>query len=336
MKRLIPTLLAFLSLFVFLIPSSYANSIDMNIFSSNKEILELINEKIRIEMQSSTINKSDFDKRIFEINNKLDDLGAEIISPNEVYKMMIESATPKEKMAMVGFNTNNNTIISNNGTIITNGSANPPMPPSNDKIVFTSSRTKVNDVWVYSVIAAPIANTNHSCNTVSSYTNLKSKLFSLKSLVGIYVSKAIGKIKILGWLPYEYFTDLAFTSTNTSQLASYEAKLATRTVHQFIYLKNSADQWVYYGSANCVHINEEEIARRYVGSELKTQVKNTYKLQVADHYYDWPSYCTIDNLTGYGVVKKYSFVKGVEVCVDGNTAIRTDVVNALYPIQVAS
>ena len=120
-------------------------------------------------------------------------------------------------------------------TAVQSSSDEPPCPESNDKISFYWFRTKVEGTWIYSVIASPVENANHSCNTVSAYTDFKSKLGgSIKNLIQIYTDKAIGLIPIVQWTPYEVFTDLLFNGTGTSQLNMYEARLITGTVHQFI------------------------------------------------------------------------------------------------------
>lgn len=151
--------------------------------------------------------------------------------------------------------------------------------------------------------------------------------------VHIYVDKTIGQIPIIGWAPYEVFTDLLFNSTQTSELDMYEVTLITRAVHQFIYAKNSYDEWVYYGSANCINVNVEEIARRYVGAVLKTSPRNNFYTVAADNYYDWARICHNTYPTGMGVHTLYSFIYGVGVTSTNGTIISHHVNCCYYPHQ---
>lgn len=82
--------------------------------------------------------------------------------------------------------------------------------------------------------------------------------------------------------------------------------------------------------------NTEEIARKYVGSQLKTSVNNEYFLDVAPDYYEWAAVCVGNNRTGYNVTRKYSFIYGVEVEVANNLVITTSVVTATLPIHVTT
>lgn len=292
--------------------------------SRSSEALKLINDQIALEMQADNYEREAYEAEMLKIDQRLEKLGVCEMSQaevNEFYnRVALDDQAKAAELGAAGTNASSDT---------------PPCPPSTDKIKFNWIREQVNGVWVYSVIASPVANAKHSCNTVSSPVDMKAKLGgTLKSIVQIYTDKAIGLIPGMQWVPYEIFTNLAFNGTSSSQLQMYEAKLITRTVHQFIYVKGSYDQWIYCGSANCVHINVEEIARKYVGSQLVTQPHNAYKLETAPDYYNWPTVCTQNNLNG-GIVR-HSYVRGVQVRVADNVAISTKVVTADLPIQVAS
>lgn len=293
--------------------------------------MKLINEKIALEMQQNNLSNKDYKNKTNEITKKLENIGVEKMNDSDLSLFLSNTASEADADILL------DTISRENGSALNIMSDEPPCPAGNSKIDFYWFRTFVEDIWVYSVIAAPVENSKHSCNTVSEYTNFKSKLgSSLKNLVQIYTDKAIGLIPVVQWMPYEVFTDLAFNGTGTGQLKDYEARLITRTVHQFIYLKNSANQWVYYGSANCVHINVEEIARKYVGSQLKTSAHNEYYLDLAPNYYEWPSVCVGNNRTGYNVTRKHSFINKVQIRVANNVAITTNIVTATLPIHVTS
>lgn len=298
---------------------------------SSEEALRLINDKVALEMQAHKYDDDEYNEKINAINSELNEIGVKKMSNDDLTEFLENTATPGDAQVML------DTISAELGESATILSDGPPCPEGNDKIDFYWTRTYVEDTWIYSVIASPVANANHSCNTVSQYTDFKSKLGgSLKNLVQIYTDKVIGLIPVVQWVPYEVFTDLVFNGTGTGQLEDYEARLITRTVHQFIYLQNSADQWVYYGSANCVHINVEEIARKYVGSQLKTSAENHYYLDIAPDYYEWPEVCVGNNRTGYNVTRKYSFINRVQVKVANNTAITANVVTATLPIHVTT
>ncbi len=295
---------------------------------ANENALFLINEKISLEMQRSSLTEEKYNSILNDINEKLIDIGVHKMSEGELQTFVSNTQEPEATNAMF------EALKSNECNGIC--SSGPPCPSSTDKIDFYYYANMVNGKAVYSVIASPVANSAHSCNTVSNYGNMKSNLNSLTNLVQIYVDKAIGLIPVVSWLPYEVFTDLAFNGTSPTQLQMYEARLVTRTVHQFIYLQNASNQWVYYGSANCVHVNVEQIARKYVGSVLKTETDNQYHLEVAPDYYEWPSVCVGDNLTGYNVTAKHSFVYGVQVRANNNVVLDTNVVTATLPIHVVN
>lgn len=323
-----------LVLVICLLISSILGSISVNAESnmnSSEDALRLINEKVALEMQADKYDTEEYTQKINAINDSLNEIGVEKMTNEDLSLFLENTATPDDAQVML------DTISAELGETASVLSDGPPCPEGNDKIDFYWIRTYVEDTWVYSVIASPVANSKHSCNTVSQYADFKSKLGgSLKNLVQIYTDKVIGLIPVVQWMPYEVFTDLAFNGTGTGQLEDYEARLITRTVHQFIYLQNSADQWVYYGSANCVHINVEEIARKYVGSQLKTSAENHYYLDIAPDYYEWPEVCVGNNRTGYNVTRKYSFINRVQVRVANNTVIATNVVTATLPIHVTT
>lgn len=290
-----------------------------------EEELKVINQKIEYEMLLEGYEK---EKKVSEIENNMAELGIETWNIYDIAEFLEESDNPQqagEILSLAGINVE----VRQTNTDL-------PVPPSNDKIQFYAVRKMVDGTWVYSVIASPAANADHSCNTIRKITNMKDKLTTLKSIIQIYTNKAIGTIPVLNWTPYEVFTDLVFSSTSKSQLATYECTMATRTVHQFIYVENNMGQYAYYGSANCVHINVENIARKYVGSKLETSVYNDYKLDTAQDYYNWATVCTDGNLTGYSVTRKYSFIQAVSIKVDNNSVLTQYVVNARLPIQVTT
>ncbi len=302
-----------------------------------EETLRLINKKIEMEMTSDpniTAKRSDVQKRNTQIDVRLSELGAQKMSKADVLNFFSKTESPNDGKAIIDALYPSDSLNNSNPSVLS--IPEPPMPPSTDKIQFYSIRERVQGTWVYSVIASPYPNANISSNTVSPMVNFKSKLPTLASTIQLYVDKAISKIPIVAWLPYEWFTNLLFSGTSTSQLDLYEARLITRTVHQFIFVENSMGQFAYYGSANCVHMNVEEIARRYQGSQLLTEAKNEYYLDTAPDYYNWPTVCVGNNLTGYNVFPKYSFIHGVEIKVAGNTAISTNILTASLPIHVAS
>lgn len=290
-----------------------------------EEELRIINQKIEYEMLEQGDEK---EVKISEADNKLRELGVEVWNIYDVAEFLEESDDPQQASAVLSLAGIQEDAVQ--------GLSDVPVPPSNDKIQFYAVRKMVNGTWVYSVIASPVANASHSCNTTKKITNMKDKLATLKNVIQIYTNKAIGTLPVLSWIPYEVFTDLAFSNTSTNQLATYECTLVTRTVHQFIYVENSKGQYAYYGSANCVHINVENIARRYVGSRLETSTYNDYKLDVAPDYYNWAVVCTDGNLTGYGVTRKYSFIQAVSIRTNNNTVLTQYIVNAALPIQVTT
>lgn len=290
-----------------------------------EEELKIINQRIEYEMLYEGDEK---EQKISETENDMTELGIEIWNIYDVAEFLEQSDNSQQADAILNLWGVNENICKTYNDL--------PVPPSNDKIQFYAVRKMVDGTWVYSVIAAPVANANHSCNTVKRITDMKDKLTTLKSVIQIYTNKAIGAIPVLNWIPYEVFTDLLFSNTSKSQLATYECTMTTRTVHQFIYVENSMGQYSYYGSANCVHVNIENIARRYVGSRLETSVYNDYKLDTAPDYYNWAKVCTDGNLTGYGVTRKYSFIQAVSIKVDENTVLTQYIVNARLPIQVTT
>lgn len=290
-----------------------------------EEKLRIINQRIEYEMLPQGYEK---EEKLSEIDNKMRELEIEVWNIYDVAEFLEESDDPQQASAVLSLVGIQEDALQ--------GFSDVPVPPSNDKIQFYAVRKMIDGTWVYSVIASPVANANHSCNTTKKITNMKDKLATLKNVIQIYTNKVIGTLPILSWVPYEVFTDLAFSNTSTSQLATYECTLVTRTVHQFIYVENSMGQYAYYGSANCVHINIENIARRYVGSRLETSTYNDYKLDVAPDYYNLAAVCTDGNLTGYGVTRKYSFIQAVSIRTNNNIILTQYIVNATLPLQVTT
>lgn len=300
------------------------------------EALKLINEQIKIEM-TSTSDSIAKQLTLIHIEHQLKDLGVKELSVSELTLFLENSDTPDTAHVLLNSLMDNESSVPERDTL--------PVPPYNDKIKFYALCKQVDGVNVYSIIASPVANANHSCNNVTPFTDVKKGLQSLLDKIHLYTDKAIstglGKIdSALTWIPYEKLTNLIFSGSNPNQLEMYEAKLMTRTVHQFIYVQNSAGQFAYYGSANCVHINLEEIARKYVGSVLKTEAHNEYVLDLAPDYYNWPAVCTNGNLTGYAVQLRHSFVRNVSLEAEHSptsktTIIKTPVVTAEFIIQVA-
>lgn len=301
------------------------------------EALKLINEQIKIEM---TLSSDSIAKQLTltNIDYQLKVLGVKELSVSELTQFLENSNTPDSAHVLL------NSLMDNNGYSVPERDT-LPIPPSNDKIKFQALCKQVDGVNVYSIIASPVANADHSCNTVTSFTDVKGKLQSLLNKIHIYTDKTISAglsivHPLLSWIPYEQLTNLVFSGSSPNQLEMYEARLMTRTVHQFIYVQNSAGQFAYYGSANCVHINLEEIARKYVGSALKTETHNEYVLDLAPDYYNWPAVCTNGNLTGYAVQLRHSFVRNVSLEAEHSstsktTIIKTPVVTAEFIIQVA-
>lgn len=343
------------SFFVFMLLSSMLLSVTVRAYDDNSndtilldskiltsseadfsEALKLINEQIKIEMTSASDSVAK-QLTLIHIEHQLKDLGVKELSVIELTLFLENSDTPDTAHVLLNSLMDNESSIPERDTL--------PIPPSNDKIKFYALCKPVDGVNVYSIIASPVANANHSCNAVTSFADVKKKLQSLLNKIHIYTDKTISAglsivHPVLSWIPYEQLTNLVFSGSSPNQLEMYEARLMTRTVHQFIYVQNSAGQFAYYGSANCVHINLEEIARKYVGSVLKTETHNEYVLDLAPDYYNWPAVCTNGNLTGYAVQLRHSFIKNVSFEVEYSPTskeniIKTPVVAAEFIIQVA-
>lgn len=216
-----------------------------------------------------------------------------------------------------------------------------PLPPSTDKIRFYSIADWTDDnERIYILIAAPIENSNHSANQKTELVNATNFLTSgAQTLVQIYASKLYAGwvenlIPIAHWFPYELFPSF-FPTPTSGQVDLYEARLLTRTVTQFIYKKNSADQPVYYGSTSCVHVNSEEIVRKYNGSELNTETQNTFELITAENYYDFARIIVNENPSGYAVQRKHSFVHRVDLAFDNEIELTIYPVQYTLPIQAS-
>lgn len=130
---------------------------------------------------------------------------------------------------------------------------------------------------------------------------------------------------VLSWLPYELFDELFDGSYTDQTIPEYEMFMQTRTVTMFVYMKNDADQPVYYGSTNCVHTNVEQIARVFLGGQLHSEIENQYALAYAEYYNTFPDYCIPADATGYAVTPMHSFVQEVTVRVDNGNVLSIDV-----------
>lgn len=283
-----------------------------------EEFLLLMNEKVGLEMQRADIDEEKFNAEMRVIDEKLDAIGAKTMTPEEVNEF-------------IGMASEDVIAVLEDASLLSVTDDGPPCPDSNSAINFSWIKTYVNDTWVYTVVASPVENANHSCNKVTDFENMKSELNDLMDAVQIYVDKAIGLIPVVQWLPYEKFTDLVFNGTSPNQLQMYEARMATRTVHQFSFQKNTTGHYVNMGIANCVHVNVEEIMRKYNGSVLETSAKNHYELIVADNYYNWAEYCYVPNLTAQAVTPKRSYIREVGVKVGNNKVLKTTIINAPSP-----
>ena len=323
-KKRIITFLLCLSLSLCSLVSASAQQTTVD---NTQEALQLINEKTGLEMQKSTLDPEYYEKEISKIEKRLKKIGAIELSQNEVNSFYRNAATTSDVSII-------SETLASDGVEINANSDEPPCPPSTDKIQFFFLRTTIERKTVYSLIANPKENADHSCNTITPPSNFKTVMDTLLDTFHLVVDKAIGVIESMTWVPYEVFTDLIFNGTNPNQLSMYQAIMATRTVHQFIYLQNDAGQWVYYGSSNCVHINVEEIARKYVNGVLKSQVHNSYDLITAPNYYDWATVSTRGNLTGYGVTPKYSLLTKARITVNNNDVLVSSIVSAHTPIEV--
>jgi len=71
----------------------------------------------------------------------------------------------------------------------------------------------------------------------------------------------------------------------------------------------------------------------YIGSQLKSEIGNTYDLVLAPNYYDFATEIVNQNLSGYGVFLKHSFVTRVIVNFGSNTCLSITPVQYTLPMQ---
>lgn len=287
--------------------------------------LKLINELAQLEMEQegiyrrqAYISRMDIksQERLLSINNQIEDIN------NQLTDLDVTLITPD--------------------TVRLSAASDYPLPPSNDKIRFYSITDYAdNGEAIYILVAMPITNSTHSANQSTHWVNATNQLVSgAQTLIEIYASKLYSLyvetlIPEAGWFPYELFSGI-FPTPTTGQIDMYEARLLTRTVTQFIYKKNSSGQPVYYGSTNCVHVNTEEICRAYVGSQLRSDIQNSYTLVTAENYYDFGKEIVNANLSGYAVQTKHSFVTEVNMAFAGNICLTIHPRQYTTPIQATN
>ncbi len=338
MKKIIAIILS-ISLFGLVINASASNIAQINQSTGNiQKGLELINQKVQLEMTLD--DKTTIELGLEgEVCRQISILEKELTELSDFTMTSSEMATFVESTETLDDNISFSEIIVPPVDAELNA---PPCPDSTENMTYTWIREEISGVDVYSVIASPVHGADHPCNRVAYDDNLKPDLAgTINTIIKLmtektidYINEVTGVSTITQWLPIKEFAELGFVGAGSYQLKDYEALMVTRTVHQFIYLLNENGDYVYYGSANCVHVDIEEIMRKFTSGELKTQVRNTHRLILSNNYYNWPSYCVGDNLTGTGVYRKYSFVKGVWVEVGANVVLSTSVICATLPVQI--
>lgn len=267
---------------------------DLTRISMEKEILENQNASMR--------SISEYDKQIDELKQKIEELGVKKLTKEDLLPFLAADISPL--------------------------ASHYPLPDDTEAVDFYQVFYEISSgEMACCLIAGTNVNVECGANQMAVYNgsngNNMANLLSngASTLIDIYASKLIDGIisqfTVFDWFPYELFTDLFDGTPSTGTIEEYEFTLLTRTVTMFVYLYNSYDEPVYYGSSNCVHVNTEQIARNFKGSRLVTDVQNTYELVTADHYLTFPDYCIPENHTGFGVTPIHSFINNITIRVGG-------------------
>lgn len=119
---------------------------------NSEDALKLINEKIALEMQQNNLSNKDYKNKTNEITKKLENIGVEKMNDSDLSLFLSNTASEADADILL------DTISRENGSALNIMSDEPPCPAGNSKIDFYWFRTFVEDIWVYSVIAAPVEN----------------------------------------------------------------------------------------------------------------------------------------------------------------------------------
>lgn len=298
---------------------AYANSAPTTTNNESEEALRLINEMVELQMKEDNLTK------IQEIEDLLKNMGVQELTYQEAQDLLGE-----ENMAGI------------TDDIMTTAS-DYPLPPSTSEITFYGLYFNLSDGRrAYQLIATPKVNGTHSACQATDTLSLKHYMKNAAksvlqtvadTLISTAISSVFGTIGDTSYFFYQLFGGAISANTASTQINAFEATMYTRTVHQFVYLMNSYQEPVYYGSANCVYYSVEMITRYYEGQNLRTLSDNVNGSIIPQEYYTFPEIAIIGNSP---VNPAHCFVQVVKYEIDDESALVIYPKCYSYPIQATN